>query len=148
MYFYRYRQHEDELASIPEVAQTASCKSPQVSPPPLSPLGYSPAFKCIEMNSIYYEILHLTLSRSHDDHWGATDSPSVSLQLTLFSDSLRVFQNLNPVQSKMLFPSRYFAFLCLSFFALFLVRMRGHRGFLLEAQSHAGMFSPRAANPT
>ena len=26
--------------------------------------------------------------------------------------------------------------------------MRGHRGFLLEVQSHAGMFSPRAANPT
>ena len=27
-------------------------------------------------------------------------------------------------------------------------RMRGHRGFLLEVPSHAGMFSPRAANPT
>ena len=26
--------------------------------------------------------------------------------------------------------------------------MRGHRGFLLEVQSHAGMFSPLAANPT
>ena len=26
--------------------------------------------------------------------------------------------------------------------------MRGHRGFLLEVTSHAGMFSPRAANPT
>ena len=26
--------------------------------------------------------------------------------------------------------------------------MRGHRGFLLEVPSHAGMFSPRAANPT
>ena len=26
--------------------------------------------------------------------------------------------------------------------------MRGHRGFLLEVRSHAGMFSPRAANPT
>ena len=28
------------------------------------------------------------------------------------------------------------------------VHMRGHRGFLLEVPSHAGMFSPRAANPT
>ena len=27
-------------------------------------------------------------------------------------------------------------------------RMRGQRGFLLEVQSHPGMFSPRAANPT
>ena len=27
-------------------------------------------------------------------------------------------------------------------------RMRGHRGFLLEVPSHAGMFSSRAANPT
>ena len=26
--------------------------------------------------------------------------------------------------------------------------MRGHGGFLLEVQSHAGIFSPRAANPT
>ena len=26
--------------------------------------------------------------------------------------------------------------------------MRGNRGFLLEVQSHAGMFSPLAANPT
>ena len=26
--------------------------------------------------------------------------------------------------------------------------MRGHRGFLLEVQSHAEMFSPLAANPT
>ena len=26
--------------------------------------------------------------------------------------------------------------------------MRGHRGFLLEVPSHAGKFSPRAANPT
>ena len=26
--------------------------------------------------------------------------------------------------------------------------MRGHRGFLLEVPSHAGMFYPRAANPT
>ena len=26
--------------------------------------------------------------------------------------------------------------------------MRGHRGFLLEVQSHAEMFSPWAANPT
>ena len=26
--------------------------------------------------------------------------------------------------------------------------MRGHRGFLLEVQSHAGMFSPLVANPT
>ena len=26
--------------------------------------------------------------------------------------------------------------------------MKGHRGFLLEVQSHAGMFSPLAANPT
>ena len=31
---------------------------------------------------------------------------------------------------------------------LLLPPMRGHRGFLLEVQSHAGMFSPRAANPT
>ena len=30
----------------------------------------------------------------------------------------------------------------------FINRMRGHRGFLLEVPSHAGMFSPRAANPT
>ena len=28
------------------------------------------------------------------------------------------------------------------------ILMRGHRGFLLEVPSHAGMFSPRAANPT
>ena len=27
-------------------------------------------------------------------------------------------------------------------------QMRGHRGFLLEVPSHAGKFSPRAANPT
>ena len=26
--------------------------------------------------------------------------------------------------------------------------MRGHRGFLLKVQSHAGMFSPLAAYPT
>ena len=26
--------------------------------------------------------------------------------------------------------------------------VRGHRGFLLEVQSHAGMFSPLVANPT
>ena len=31
---------------------------------------------------------------------------------------------------------------------LLLPPTRGHRGFLLEVQSHAGMFSPRAANPT
>ena len=29
-----------------------------------------------------------------------------------------------------------------------LINMRGHRGFLLEVPPHAGMFSPRAANPT
>ena len=83
----------------------------------------------------------LHLSRSHDDHWGATDSANrarcnwpqllrcpcqrsfclfffsgeankitASLQLTLFSDSFRVSQNLNPVKSKMLFSQ---PFLCL-----------------------------------
>ena len=31
---------------------------------------------------------------------------------------------------------------------LLLPPMRGHRGFLMEVQSHAGMSSPRAANPT
>ena len=50
----------------------------------------------------------LHLSRSHDDHWGATDSAAVSLQLTLFSDSFRVSQNLNPVQSNMLFSQLFF----------------------------------------
>ena len=32
--------------------------------------------------------------------------------------------------------------------AVFGYNMRGHRGFVLEVPSHAGMFSPRAANPT
>ena len=31
---------------------------------------------------------------------------------------------------------------------IFLDFMRRHRGFLLEVPSHAGVFSPRAANPT
>ena len=41
-----------------------------------------------------------------------------------------------------LFPSK------VSKLKIVLTHMRGHTGFLLEVQSHAGMFSPRAANPT
>ena len=50
----------------------------------------------------------LHLSRSHGDRWGATDLQTLSLHLTLFSDSLRVSQNFNPVYSKMLFSKRFF----------------------------------------
>ena len=53
--------------------------------------------------------LHLIpISRSHGDRWGATDLQTLSLHLTLFSDSLRVSQNFNPVYSKMLFSKRFF----------------------------------------
>ena len=53
--------------------------------------------------------LHLTpISRSHGDRWGATDLQTLSLHLTLFSDSLRVSQNFNPVYSQILFSKRFF----------------------------------------
>ena len=41
----------------------------------------------------------------------------------MFSDSFRVLQNLNLVNQRCYFPSRSFAFLCFSLFALFLVRL-------------------------
>ena len=41
----------------------------------------------------------------------------------MFSDSFRVLENLNLVNQRCYFPSRSFAFLCFSLFALFLVRL-------------------------
>ena len=48
------------------------------------------------------------LSRSHGDRWGATDIATLSLHLNLFSASLRVLQNCNPVYSEILFSQRFF----------------------------------------
>ena len=59
--------------------------------------------------------LHLHLSRSHGDRWGATDIATLSLHLIgiLFSDFLRASQNFNPVHSEMLFSHRFFCQLLL-----------------------------------
>ena len=50
----------------------------------------------------------LHLSRSQGDRWGTTDIGTLSLHLTLFSASLRAFQNFSPVHSEMLFSQRFF----------------------------------------
>ena len=57
-----------------------------------------------------------------NERWGATDVATVSLHFILFSASLTVWQNFNPVHSAMLFSQRFFCRPLLLPLALFLVK--------------------------
>ena len=50
----------------------------------------------------------LHLSRCHGDRWGSTDIATLSLHLILFSASLRMLRNFNPVHSEIKFSQRFF----------------------------------------
>ena len=69
--------------------------------------------------------LHLNLSCSHGDHWGATDLSALSRYLILFSDSITASRNINPVHSDMLFSqcNASFVGLFFSLLALSLVKL-------------------------
>ena len=78
-----------------------------------------PYCRCIS----YTKHLHLHLSRSHGDRWGVTDLATLSLHLTLFSDSLRASQTSTLSTPRCYSPNASFVGLFFSLLALFLVKL-------------------------